>query len=57
MIGGNVVAVPLNRSVVPTFLNIFQPAEQEAYKGSVQAYLDGKIRLPVEESTEEMLLF
>ena len=57
MIQGNVCAMPLDRGVVPTFLNMFEPAEQESYKGWVQAFQDGKIKLPIEESAEEMLLF
>ena len=57
MISGNVVAMPLNRGVVPQFLAMFNPKEQESYKGWVQAFQEGKIRMPEEQVSEDMLLF
>jgi len=57
MIHGNVVAMPLNRGVVPEFLAVFNPEEQVSYRGWVQSYQEGKIRMPQEEVSEDMLLF
>ena len=57
MIQGNVCAMPLARGVVPAFHALFNADEQHSYVSWVQAFQDGKIKLPVEESTEEMLLF
>ena len=57
MIHGNVVAMPLGRGVVPEFLAMFNPKEQESYKGWVQAFQEGKIRMPEEQVSEDMLLF
>jgi hypothetical protein len=57
MISGNVVAMPLNRGVVPEFLAMFNPKEQASYQGWVQAFQEGKIRMPEEQVSEDMLLF
>ena len=57
MIHGNVVAMPLNRGVVPQFLAMFNPKEQESYKGWVQAFQECKIKMPEEQVSEDMLLF
>ena len=57
MIHGNVVAMPLNRGVVPEFLAMFNPKEQASYQGWVQAFQEGKIKMPERESGDDMLLF